>query len=304
MTLMRRRGRGTAIRGLTEILYHMVVIAMSAGLALSLPFIVQSIAKNLLRYWSFIENERHFLVSVEVAFASGLILVLNYVRKSWRDSRDARLARGADLEYFFQTRGPLTQRRVRRLKERQGFARDVLFMGSTGFRTFVDPRGDLHRVIRTCREARILLLNPYSEGAIARVRSLLVPNITPERFEEQIRTSIQLLKGLKGAHRSVRLRLYDDPPFLKLTVLGDYIWMKHYHTGLDVDDLPEYVFEHRQNPGGLYATLYQYVVKRWDDPAIPEYDLETDELVYRDAVGNEVRRKEFASVGSGRPIPP
>lgn len=304
MMSVRKRGLSTAVRGVSEILYHVAVIAMSAGLALSLPFAVRMIAKNLLLYWSFIENEKNFLVFVEVLFASGLILVVNYGRKSWRDSRDARLARGAGLEYFFPRRGRLMRRRIRRLKERQGFARDVMVMGSTGFRTFVDPRGDLHRLILSCRQARILLLNPYSEGALARVRSLLVPEVTPERFEEHVRTSIEFLRGVKAGHRDVRLKLYPDPPFLKVTVLGEYIWMKHYHVGLDVDELPEYVFVHRQNPGGFYATLYQYFMRRWDDPAIPEYDLETDELVYRDTAGHEVSREKFGGAGSGRGLPP
>jgi hypothetical protein len=41
-------------------------------------------------------------------------------------------------------------------------------------------------VIQNCREARIMLLDPYSEGASARAKSILDPNVTPETFEEQI----------------------------------------------------------------------------------------------------------------------
>jgi hypothetical protein len=32
---------------------------------------------------------------------------------------------------------------------------------------------------------------------------------------------------------------------------------------------------------------------RWNLPDIPEYDLDADELVYRDSVGNELRREPF-----------
>jgi hypothetical protein len=32
---------------------------------------------------------------------------------------------------------------------------------------------------------------------------------------------------------------------------------------------------------------------RWRDSNVPEYDLDTDELAYRDATGNELKRKSF-----------
>jgi len=82
-------------------------------------------------------------------------------------------------------------------------------------------------------------------------------------------------------------------PLLKLAILGDYISVQHYHTGLDVRDMPEYVFHHGQNPGSLYTYFYQYFLARWHDPNIPEYALDTDELIYRDNAGNEIRRESF-----------
>jgi hypothetical protein len=57
--------------------------------------------------------------------------------------------------------------------------------------------------------------------------------------------------------------------------------------------MPEYVFRHTQQDHGLYALFYQYFVKRWESHEIPEYDLETDELVYKSSKGNEQRRKPF-----------
>jgi len=47
---------------------------------------------------------------------------------------------------------------------KQGNGTDIMVIGSTGFRTFVEEKGDLHTVIKNCREAKIMLLNPYSEG--------------------------------------------------------------------------------------------------------------------------------------------
>jgi len=56
------------------------------------------------------------------------------------------------------------------------------------------------------------------------------------------------------------------------------------------------VFRHHHEPGGLYNPFYQYFLSRWNDPDIPEYDLDTDELVYRDRSNKEVRRVLFNEV--------
>jgi hypothetical protein len=56
------------------------------------------------------------------------------------------------------------------------------------------------------------------------------------------------------------------------------------------------VFRHDRDPGGLYNPFYQYFLNRWNDPDIPEYDLDTDELVYRDRTGTEVRREKFNDI--------
>jgi hypothetical protein len=206
------------------------------------------------------------------------------------------MARAAGIVLVTSAKGFLAKRRIRKLKERHGVARDVMVISSTGFRTLVDAKGDLHHVIASCREAKIMLLNPFSEGARARVKSISDPEITIESFREQIRKSIFFLKGLKAIQKNIKLKLYNDPPFLKLVILGDYMWMQYYHPGLDVQRMPEYVFRHDQNTGSLYIPFYQYFLTRWNAPDIPEYDLDSDELIYRDAVSNEVRREKFGEI--------
>jgi len=74
------------------------------------------------------------------------------------------------------------------------------------------------------------------------------------------------------------------------------MWMQYYHPGLDVQRMPEYVFKHNQNTGSLYIPFYQYFLTRWNAPDIPEYDLDSDELIYRDAAGNEARREKFGEI--------
>jgi hypothetical protein len=283
-------------RGSAQILYHVTLVALSAGIALSLPMMISFVARNFLSYWSLIENEKIFLMSVEIALAMLLILFFNYARKSWQDAKMARMAKSAGMIYSAPKKGILGQKRIRKLKEKQSFAKDVMVISSTGFRTFVGPRGDLHDVLKNCREAKIMLLDPYSEGATTRAKSILLPDVTPERLREQISQSIDFLKELRALQKNIRLKLYKDPPFLKLAVLGDYIWVQHYHAGLDIQVMPEYVFEHDQNPGGLYTPLYQYFLMRWENAAMPEYDLVTDELIYREGAGDKVRREAFGTV--------
>jgi len=296
MVLSKMRFWGELSRNWSHIFYHVVVVTLSAAIALSLPIIASFIARDILVYWSFVGNEKAFLISVEMALAILLILFTNYITQTWKDKKLSNIAKAAGLIFSTHTRGFFKRRRFRNLKEREGFTRDVMVIGSTGFRTFVNPEGDLHNVIKNCREARIMLLHPYSQGAKVRAKSISIPDITPENFGKQIEKSIAFLKELKAAQKNIKLKLYSDVPLFKLTIIGDYIWIKHYHPGLDVQMVPEYGFKHKQNPGGLYELFYQYFLTRWNNPDIPEYDLETDELIYRDMAGNEVRREKFSEV--------
>jgi hypothetical protein len=276
-----------------NILYHIAVVALSATIALSLPFTARFVSRNFMVYWSFIESEMFYLISIEIVIAMLLILFFNYIGRGWVDRKFSNMARSAGMVHL-SSEGFFAQRRMKKLKEKQGIARDILITGSTGFSTFVDPKGDLYKVIQNCSGAKIMLLNPYSEGARIRVSSILDPDVTLEKFREQTIKSIDFLKGLKAVQKDIKLKLYEDAPFLKLAILGDYLWMKHYHTGIDIQAVPEYVFEqHNENPVSLYAPFYQYFLIRWNNTDIPEYDLDTDELVYRDIDGNETRREVF-----------
>src|SRR5947208_3403183 len=248
-----RASTGTA-RVVTErlpLVYHVTVVILSAAIASTIPFTLAFVAEKLLGYWSAIRDERTFLVGTEVAVALLLVFLFNHARTNWAN---------------------------RRLKERHALRRDIMIIGSTGFRTFVDPRGDLHTAIEHCRTAKIMLLDPESPGAFARARTIGEPEITPDRLRTQVQLTIAYLRTFPAAHHRFRLKLYPEPPLWKLVILGDYAWVRHYHPTLDVRLLPEYVFAHRQDVEGLYAAFYQYFVTRWNEPAIPEYNLMTGEL--------------------------
>lgn len=292
------------LKNLGHVAYHFLIVGVSAALALSIPTVVGYLVRGYLRSWPLIENDQFLLVAVEVAIAAALILFLHDLRKNWRDRRLSRTARAAGLFLVSPGKGLIARWNAARLKRKQGRAREVMIIGATGFRTFVDPSGDLHEPVKSCREARIMLLDPREEGARARALSLPAPDVTPERFREQIRASIAFLKGLRLLQKKVRLKLYPDTPLLKLAILGDFLWVRHYHPGTDASALPEFLFRHSPEPGGLYGPLHQYFLARWQDPRIPEYDLETDELVYQDGDGGARREAFLAGTDSApQPVP-
>ena len=284
----------------SHIISHIVIIAVSAGIALSLPYTVGIIAQKFLLYWAFIGNEKVFMLTVEIITAVLLIVTFNYIGWIWRERRRAKMSRQAGLISFSSPRGTFARKRSRKKKEDQGIARDIMVIGSTGHRTFATIDGELHAVVRNCRAARIMLLNPYSEGAHIRARSIADPEITSAMLADQIEESIAFLKGLRSVQKDIRLKLYAGVPFLKMALSGDYIWVRHYHAGFDVQGMPEYVFRHTQSPGSLYTIFYQYFQNHWNDPAIPEYDFETDHLVYRTTSGDEQKREALWRVDTVR----
>jgi hypothetical protein len=293
------------IKNASEIGYHIIVLCLSAGIAMSLPIV----ATSFLAYWTKVEKEKVSLVPLEIGVAVLLIIVMTYIRRSWKDRKLAKMAIDAGFVSFFPHRARRAEDGIRKLRDTQGRGRTVMVIGSSGYDTLRDQVGDLSTVLDKCLGANIMLVNPLSQGASARIRAIADPMMSIEKYREGVRQSIELLKRLQAVGKSVKLKLYSDPPLLKLVILGDYLWMQHYHTDLDIQEMPEYVLRHNANDHGLYTLCYQYFVQRWERTEIPEYDLETDELVYRDKNGGEVRREQFwpeetpQSIEQGREIP-
>ena len=279
----------TLLRDTAGSLYHIVVVALSAGIALLLP----AGAKQFLSFWSRIEHDTLSLIAVEMTVAILLIVCLNYFHRSLRDRALASVATGAGLVSFFPRRTRGAQRHINQLKEEQGTGRTISVIGSSGHGTFVDQVGGLSSVLDKCLGARIMLVNPYSQEASARIQAISHPEFTLDTFREEVRQSIRLLKRLKAMGKAVKLKLYSDSPLIKLVILGDYLWLQHYHADLDVQTMPEYVLRHNRKDHGLYTLYAHYFVQRWESAEIPEYDLDTDELVYRSKTGNEIRRERF-----------
>lgn len=271
--------------------YHIVVVALSGGIALLLP----AGAKQFLAFWSRVEHDKLALISLEMTAAVILIVGFNYVHRSLRDRALAAVATGAGLVSFFPRRARGAHSRIKALKEEQGTGRTIMVIGSSGYSSFVDHVGDLSTVLEKCLGAHILLVNPYSQEARTRIQAIAHPDITLETFRDEVRQSIELLKRLKAIGKAVRLKLYSDPPLVKMVILGDYLWLQHYHADLDIQTMPEYVLRHNRKDHGLYTLYAHYFMQRWESVEIPEYDLETDELVYRSRTGQEIRRERFGS---------
>jgi hypothetical protein len=197
------------------------------------------------------------------------------------------------LVSFFPLHDPGAGKTIRALKQQQSLGRTVLAIGVTGHGTIVEDKAELHALLETCLEAKLLLLNPFSEEAARRAKSLSHPDISPDRFRQELLETIALIKRLRAGGKVLRLKLYSDRPHLRMVILGDYLWLQHYHTGLDIRWMPEYVFQHNPSHHGLYTLFYQYFTKRWENHDIPDYDFQTDELVYRARSGSELRRESF-----------
>lgn len=285
-------------KNLVHLSYHIVVLLLSAAIALSIPHVFSALARNLLTFWAFIENEKIFMISLELSAAAALIITFNSLRQGWEARKLSKVAASAGLVPQSPFEGLLGRSSSSRLKAVRGSAADLMLIGSTGRRTFAAPDGELHQAVRDCRKAKIMLLDPYGEGAVARARSIPDPEITPEVIRDQIIASIGVLKELKAGQKNIRLKLYPDMPLLKLAILGDHAFVRHYHTGLNVTSMPEYVFCSGGLHGGLYLPFYRYFLTRWNDPDIPEYDLDSDELVLRDQAGRERHREPAAWVGT------
>jgi hypothetical protein len=274
---------------LTSMGSHLVVLVSSAGIALSLPWI----AREFLAFWTHVEHATALLMGMEVAVAAVVILFGNFVRRSLRDSRTAKIANDAGLVACVHAMDTHSRHRIAASKSQQGVGRPLRVIGFTGFSTFADPGSDLHPVVQNCLEARILLANPFSEAVQRRVKQQPDPVAAWNRVCQEVQASVQMLKSLKDTGKPLKLKLYWDLPLVRLAILGEHVWLQSYHTNLEVGTRPEYVFQHDRQEHGLYALWYQYFLKQWTSPALPEYDFDRDELVYREDGDGEVRREPF-----------
>lgn len=274
---------------LQQILSHGVITMLAVAIAFSLP---QAARYILYEWWPMVETDANLLLATEIAMASVMVLLFNFAKIDWGNRKRVAMAKMTALAYARNHRGDwLSRRRERALVKRLSAARDACILTLTGHDIFVDERSLLREALQTAYEIRVMLVNPVGKGLRRRVDSL-PSDITLASVHKEIEASIACLAELRKAGKKVTLKFYEHEPFWKVIVLGDHVWVQHFHSGFEVRHQPEYVFalQHHNPRLGLYVPFYTHFLDQWSQPCHPEYDFETNELVYRDEAGNECGR--------------
>ena len=290
--------------GLRQILTHGVITMLAVAIAFSLPGIANYILNE---WWPEAQNNANFLLATEVALASVLALLFNLAKIAWDHRQRVLTARLASLVHARNSGSSWwSRRRERALVGQLPAPRDAFILTLTGYDTFVADDSLLRGAIGKAYEIRVMLVNPVGKALRERADSL-PPEITVRTLHTEIEAVIGYLSGLRKFGKKVKLKFYDEEPFWKLIVLGDYVWVQHCHSGFAVREQPEFVFalQHREPRHGLFVPFYMVFLNQWNDARHPEYDFDTNELVYRDSSGKETGRDVLVAPidGAAMPLP-
>jgi len=291
------------MNSLRQVLSHGAVTVLAVAIAFSLPGFANYILNE---WWPEVENNANLLLGTEIALASVLALVFNMAKIAWDHRQRVLVARLASLVHARNNdAGWWARRRERALVNQLTTARDAFVLTLTGYDTLVAEDSLLRPVIDKAYEIRVMLVNPVGQGLRRRAESL-PSDVTVLTLHTEIEATIGALSALRKYGKKVKLKFYDEEPFWKIVVLGDYIWVQHCHSGFVVREQPEYVFalQHTEPRHGLFVPFYMIFLNYWNDPRHPEYDFETNELVYRDAGGKETGRDLLGVPIDGASVPP
>lgn len=278
-------------QGIHHAFSHVVVTLLAVGIAFSLPLV----AKYILYYWwPKVEDNSQLLMITEISFAAVLVLLFNISKIAWDGRRSMRMNRIASLVYAREGNGWVSRRKDRDMRKKIASVRDVYIMSITGD-TFSSQNSELQKTLELAYEIRIMLANPYGKGVASRTLSLGDPETMLETYRQETEASIAYLRKLAAAGKKVKLKFYEEPPFWKLVVTGEYVWVQYCHEGLEVKTQPEYVFglQHDDPQRGFFAPFYKHFLNEWKDARHPEFNFETSELIYRNGDGNEILRTAF-----------
>jgi len=274
---------------LRQVFLHGLITILAILVAFSLP---QAANYILNAWWPRVQNDANLLLATEIGFASVLALVFNVVKLVWDNRRRVETAKLASLVHARDAgAGWLSRWRERLLVRQLPAGRDASVLTLTGYDTFVAEESPLRPVIEKGYEIRVMLINPVGNELRRRADSL-PPEITAHTLHTEIEATVAYLAGLRRLGKKVKLKFYEEEPFWKVIVLGDHVWVQHFHSGFELRQQPEYVFalQHHEPRRGLFVPFYMYFLNRWNDPRHPDYDFDTNELIYRDGAGKETRR--------------
>jgi hypothetical protein len=277
---------------LRQTIMHGVIMALAVGIAFLLP---EAASYILFQWWPRAEENAQLLFASELILATAMVLLFHATRLAWEGRCMLRIGRAAALVEVRERGKRITLSDSIGTSRAARATRDALVLAVTGYDTFVAKGAHLGQLIGTCYEIRVLLLSPHSAGAACRVRSFDDSQASLQAHRDEFNASIAYLKRLANCGKKVCLKLYDAPPFWKVVIVGDQAWVQYCHDGYEIKTQPEYVFalRHDRPEQGLFPPFYVHFLNLWNDPRNAEYDLRTDELVFRDRVGSPTRRLAY-----------
>ena len=293
MHAIRTRSPGFAM--MQQVVFHAFVSILAIGIAFSLP---EAAGFVLHEWWPRVSANSRLLMVTELGLAAGLVLLFNALHLAWEGLRVKRLH---DIAALVHVRRDGARSSGKAVRQAAPAARDAIILSVTGFHTFAAADAPFRDLVEHCYETRVLLLNPFSEGARERIRSLPDPVEADALYRQEIGASIAHLAALKEAGRRVRLKLYDQAPFWSIVVAGEQVWVRYCHDGYPLRTQPDYVFARRPDAPtqGLFPPFCMYTLNQWNDPANAEFDFATGDLVRRSPDGEEESRHAFPLLAPG-----
>lgn len=281
--------------GFWHVMSHVAVTLLAIAIAFSLPGIARYV---LYQWWPKVENNNALLLTTEIGLAVALIILLNGAKVAWNNRDRLISAKSACLLYARENNTWLSRWKQRRFLQRFPRARDVFIQTLTGFDTLVNTKSLFREALEGAYEIRVMLMHPYGK-AIEQHVATFSGMVTLDSFRKEIAASMERLAALRRTGKKLTLKFYDQEPFWKVIVLSDHVWVQYCHNGLEVKQQPEYAFElqHHDPRQGFFVPFYMHFIKFWDQPRHPEYDFDSRELVYRDSMGNEIRRVPLEAGG-------
>jgi hypothetical protein len=289
-------------QGIHHAFSHVVITLLAVGIAFSLPQVASYILFN---WWPKVEDNSQLLLITEIGFATVLVLLFNISKIAWDGRRSMHMNKIASLVYAREERGWMSRRKEREMRKQIANVRDVYIMSITGNDTLSADNSDLQKTLDMAYEIRVLLANPYGKGVASRALPTDDPEAMLKAYREETEASIAFLRKLADAGKKIKLKFYEEPPFWKLVVTGEYVWVQYCHIGHDVKSQPEYVFglQHDSPQRGFFEPFYKHFLDQWKEQSHPEFNFETGELVYRKDDGNEIRRMPFLSQAAEEVLP-
>ena len=145
------------------------------------------------------------MLITEFSFATLLVLLLNISKNTRNGRRNIRINKIASLVYAREGRGWVSRWQERDMRKKLASARDVYIMSITGYDTFSSENCKLQQTLEQSYEIRVMLANPYGEGATNWIRSLKNPEATLQTFRQETEVSIAYLSKLAAAGKKSNL---------------------------------------------------------------------------------------------------